>query len=270
MRFPRYALLSALAAALLFLGFRVGAVPAPTPERMQMRFEIFGFGGLHLLTNQTHVETSAGRYAIAMDLTTRGLASVFVDLDSHSQVRGWLTGDTLRPEQFSGETRRNGTDRRSRVDYGPDGTVLSTEDSPPVEQRISLTADHTRGTVDQLTAYFLVERQLAQHASCRRVVPVFDGHRRYDLRFSDLPPEPLPEGSDPHFQGPVRLCQITRKDLDGIGDTGDGAYRGRIWYAWVGRRDQMMPVQMEFDTVLGLVTGHLAELHGRGLDLRFE
>lgn len=270
MKFPHYALLSALAAALVFLGFRVGAVPPPAPDRMQARFEIFGFGGLHLLTNNTRLETSAGRYAIAMDMTTRGLASVFVNLDSHSQVRGWLNGDAAQPQQYSGETRRDGTDRRSRIEYGTDGTVLSTEVFPPVEQPISVATDRTRGTVDQLTAYFLVERQLAQHNTCKRVVAVFDGNHRYDLHFRDAPPEPLPAGSSPRYQGPVRLCEMTRKDIAGPADHSEGAYRGRIWYAWVGRRDLMMPVEMEFDTTVGLVKGHLAELQGRDLDLRFE
>ena len=270
MKFPPYALLSALAAALLFLGFRVGAVPAPAPDRMQARFEIFGFGGLHLLTNNTRLETSAGRYAIAMDLTTRGVASVFVDLDSHSQVRGWLNGDAAQPQQYSGETRRGGTDRRSHLEYGPDGSLLNAEVSPPIERSISLAADRTRGTVDQLTAYYLVERQLALHNTCRRVVAVFDGNHRYDLHFRDAPPEPLPAGSDPRFGGPVRLCEMTRKDIAGPADHSEGAYRGRIWYAFVGRRDVMMPVEMEFDTSVGLVKGHLAELHARDLDLRFE
>jgi hypothetical protein len=31
--------------------------------------------------------------------------------------------------------------------------------------------------------------------------------------------------------------------------------------------DRMMPVRMEFDTEFGVVTGYLAELRGRGVDL---
>jgi hypothetical protein len=32
--------------------------------------------------------------------------------------------------------------------------------------------------------------------------------------------------------------------------------------------DRLMPVRMEFDTAFGVVTGYLAELHGRGVDAK--
>jgi hypothetical protein len=31
--------------------------------------------------------------------------------------------------------------------------------------------------------------------------------------------------------------------------------------------DRMLPVRMEFDTAFGVVSGYLAELHGRGVNL---
>ena len=54
-------------------------------ERVEARFEIFGFAGLHVLTNRTTVQERGDRYAIAPDLETRGLASVFVDLTSYPE-----------------------------------------------------------------------------------------------------------------------------------------------------------------------------------------
>ena len=62
--------------------FVAAALPASAAEleRVEARFEIFGFAGLHVLTNRTTVQERGDRYAIATDLETRGLASVFVDL----------------------------------------------------------------------------------------------------------------------------------------------------------------------------------------------
>jgi len=72
--------------ALLFVA---AALPASAAEleRVEARFEIFGFAGLHVLTNRTTVQERGDRYVIATDLETRGLASVFVDLTSHSEVQ---------------------------------------------------------------------------------------------------------------------------------------------------------------------------------------
>ena len=79
----RSALLAATA-ALVFLVPGRAAAPAGERDRIEARFEIFGFAGFHVLTNRTTIEESVDKYTIAMDLDTRGLASIFVDLTSHS------------------------------------------------------------------------------------------------------------------------------------------------------------------------------------------
>ncbi len=104
-------------AAVLFLSGGAFTASASESDRVDARFEIFGFAGLHVLTNRTGVEEAANRYAIAMDLDTRGLASVFVDLTSHSESHGALAGETLRPEAYRAEVRRNSVDRHYGLDY---------------------------------------------------------------------------------------------------------------------------------------------------------
>src|SRR5713101_5135588 len=105
MIFFRFALLAAIAAALLSMPGTLMA-PAAEVDRVDARFEIFGFAGFHVLTNRTTVQEIGDRYAIAMDLDTRGLASMFVDLTSHSEVHGGFTRDTLRPEAYRADVRR--------------------------------------------------------------------------------------------------------------------------------------------------------------------
>lgn len=263
------ALLAGLVAALLLAG-RSGAAPSGQSDRVDMRFEIYGFGGLHLVSNRTTVDTTPGRYAIAMDLSTRGLASVFVDLESHSEVRGRVIGDIVRPEAYIGDVRRNGAERHNRVEYAPDGSVLSAISGPSPTRPTLVAADRTRGTVDQLTAYFMLERGLAHGSGCDRVIPVYDGRLRYNLRFAAGEPEPLPDDPDHQFTGPTRVCEMSREEVAGFtssDDHNDGAYRGKIWYSLLPGGELMVPVRMTFDTELGLVRGYLAELHGHGANV---
>jgi hypothetical protein len=81
---------------------------------VELRIEVYGFAGFHVLTNRTRVASSGDRYTIATDLDTRGIASIFVDLNSHSEVRGRLTHDAARPEAYHGDLLRNGADRHYR------------------------------------------------------------------------------------------------------------------------------------------------------------
>src|SRR5215472_12160588 len=205
------------AIVLSFLGTIVAlAAPAQEADPLDLRIEVYGFAGFHVLTNRTKLAAAGDRYSIATDLDTRGIASVFVGLTSHSEVRGRLTHDTVRPDAYRGDVRRNGTDRHYRIDYRPDGTVASDLTPPSTAPRSAAAVDQMRGTVDQLTAFFILERQLAQRGSCGLVVPVFDGLSRYDLHFSDAQAETLsPEGPQ-RFAGPTFACNITRQDVAGF------------------------------------------------------
>ncbi len=249
------------------------AAPAAEADPIELRIEIFGFAGFHVLTNRTRVAASGDRYTIATDLDTRGLASVFVNLTSHSEVRGRLTHDAAHPDAYHGDVRRNGADSHYRIDYRTDGTVASDQTPPSPALRSAAAADQMRGTVDQLTAFFILERQLAQRGSCGLVVPVFDGLSRYNLRFTDAQAETLsPEGRQ-RFAGPTVACNIRREDVAGFPanqDANGGTYkRGKIWYARLTDGNQMVPVRMEFETEFGKIEGYLAELRGHGVDLRF-
>jgi len=195
-----------LAVPVLFAG--ASKAPAGEADRIEARIEIFGFAGIHVLTNRTTVEEAGDRYSIAMDLDTRGLARVFVDLTSHSEVHGRLARDTARPDAYRAEVRRNGIDRSYGVDYRSDGAAINVSTPPSPGSSLSVPAELIRGTVDQLTAYFLLERQLAQRGGCALVVPVFDGSALYNVRFTDIKSEALSADGYQNFARPTQLCQI--------------------------------------------------------------
>ena len=265
--------LRAAIAATAFFALGALATSAQESDPVALRIEVYGFAGFHVLTNRTSVAASGDRYTIAMDLDTRGIASIFVDLTSHSEVHGRLTRSAVQPDAYHGDVLRNGADSHYRIDYRTDGTVASDQTPPSPALHTPAAVDQIRGTVDQLTAFFILERQLAKSGSCALVVPVFDGLSRYNLRFSNAQPETLtPEGRQ-HFAGPTIACDVRREDVAGFPggqDANGGTYkRGKIWYARLASGNQMVPVRMEFDTEFGMVEGYLAELHGQGVDLHF-
>ena len=260
------------AAAALAVSVLVGAAaatPAAAGDRLDARFEIFGFAGLHVLTDQTSAEERPGGYAIATNLNTRGLASAFVDLRSHSEVYGKLADDKPRPEAYRAEISRNGADRTFGLKYLGDGDVVDTAPAASKEAAY-LEGVKSRGTVDQLTAYFLVERQLARRGSCQLTVPVFDGNELYRLRFSDLKDETLKADSHQSFSGPAHVCEVVREMVVANPDKKEGTYdRGRLWYARLLPADRVVPVRMVYETPFGNVDGYLAEVSGYGVHLKF-
>jgi hypothetical protein len=262
----RLAALPVIAAALLPLAVAC-TTPALGSDGVDARFEIFGFGGLHLLTNRTSAEETTNGYTIATNLDTRGVASAFVDLRSHSEVQGVLLGKMPRPQTYRSEIWRNGSDRYYGLRYLDDGNVVGTSVLPSTEG-VHLDPVQVRGTVDQLTAYFLLERQLSRVGSCSLVVPVFDGSELYRLRFSDVKDEVLSPDDYQGFAGPTRVCEVVREMIVANPDKKEGTYEhGLIWYARLLPGDRMVPVRMEYDTPFGKVAGYLAELIGHGIHL---
>ncbi|MBV8935147.1 MAG: DUF3108 domain-containing protein, partial [Alphaproteobacteria bacterium] len=170
MIFARFAPLAVISSSILFAPALLRA-PAAEVDRVDARFEIYGFAGFHVLTNRTTVQEVGDRYAITMDLDTRGLASVFVDLTSHSEVHGELTRSAAHPDAYRADVRRNGAERHYAVDYRRDGTVTNASTQAETARPFLVSAEQIRGTVDQLTAYFVLERQLARGGNCSAVVP---------------------------------------------------------------------------------------------------
>src|SRR5438067_4478989 len=213
-------------AALSWLAFGVAAAPAVAADQISMRVEVYGPLNLHVLTLHTRLERNGDSYAVMADYATTGVAGLVVDQKTHSQARGRITPASAQPESFRSDTRRNGVERHNRVDYRPDGSLEAGSDPPPPQP---MTPEAARGTVDNLTAYFRLERQLAAKKTCAMTVPVFDGRHRYDLVFEDAGQKTLSPESGQRFEGTTIACRMTRH-LRGVpdGEQGEGARQGTI------------------------------------------
>ena len=212
------------------------------------------------------VEQSAEAYSIVAEAETRSLADLFVDLRSRLQVRGRVVDGAPLPAAMRAETHRRGADFSTRIDYGADGNVTAEVLPPPSRSLTPVTAVQMRGTIDQLTAYLWLARALARRGSCALALGVFDGRRRYDLNFADAPAEALSGVS-----GTAQVCRMSRHRIAGFPtDQADSRTtdKGKLWFARLVPGDVMIPVRMDFDSEFGTFTAELAELRGRGVDLR--
>ena len=252
--------------ALLPLALGLVTAPAVAADRLSMRVEVYGPLGLHVLTLNTILEETGDRYAITADYATTGVAGLIIDQKTHAQARGRLTPASAQPESFRSLTRRNGVERQDSADYRPDGSVDGRSTPAPSDP---VTAAAARGTVDNLTAYLRLERQVAAKQTCALTAPVFDGRNRYDLVFADAGQQVLSSENGQRLEGRTIACLMTRH-LRGAtaAEQDEGARQGTIWYAPLLPGDVVVPVRMRLDTQIGSVDAYLAELHGRGIDLR--
>jgi hypothetical protein len=262
--------LPAICAAVLLLAAAIR--PAAAEDVVEMSFEGFGPAGVHLMTTHTVIQETPVWYRIQGDFATAGLGALFVNVANRSRTEGRQTADTPRPVNFDSETARDGAVQHLRVAYRPDGVPSGSAIPPPKEPVTAVDASQLAGTVDNLTAYLLLERQIARGGSCALKVPVFDGRHRYDLRFSDAGKPILKPADGQKFAGPTQACNMVREEIGGFyvdKKHQEGAHSGMIWYAaQLMPGDIAVPVRMKMDTEIGDVAIFLSQLRGRGVDLR--
>jgi hypothetical protein len=256
---------SRLAATLLCCAAPLAAGSAA--DRIALKFDVLGPLGVRVLEMHSLLEENPGRYAVSVDYATTGLAAMLVDQKTYAVAHGQLVPGSAIPASFRNQTRRNGVERFSQVSYAADGTVQGSSNPPPATV---VAPEAARGTVDNLSAYLRLERQLATKGTCAMTAPVFDGRHRYDLVFTDGGRETLqPEGGQ-NFEGAAIACKMMRYDrMVDEAEKNEGAQSGTIWYAQlIPGSNMMFPVRMKFTTPIGSVDAYLAQLQSSRVNLK--
>jgi hypothetical protein len=256
-----------LATALLCCAAPLAAASAT--DRIALKFDVIGPLGMRVLEMHSLLEENPGRYAVSVDYATTGLAGLVIDQRTYAVAHGRLLPGSASPVSFRNQTRRNGVERNSQVSYSADGSVRGISTPPP---QTVVAPEAARGTVDNLSAYLRLERQLATKGTCTMTVAVFDGRHRYDLVFTDGGRQELTPQGGQNFEGVATACKMVRynRSVDEA-EKDEGAQSGTIWYArLISGSDMMFPVRMKLSTSIGDVDAYLAELQSNSANLKLK
>jgi hypothetical protein len=126
-------------------------------------------------------------YTISARTRAGGVMKVLlVDGEASFTTRGTIKDGHPEPTNFTSKIVSNAetSDVTMVLD---EGNVRELVGAPPGLDRVPVTAANRRGIVDPLTAVLSsaggTGETLSQEA-CRRTLPIFDGHQRYDLKLA--------------------------------------------------------------------------------------
>jgi hypothetical protein len=139
-----------------------------------------------------------------------------VDGDGSFTTRGIIKDGHPLPTNFTSKIVSNTetSDVTMALDEGNVRELAATP--PPSQDRVPVTAANRRGIVDPLTAVLFsgatAGETLSQEA-CRRTLPIFDGHQRYDfkLAFKRMDKVTAQKG----YAGPVVVCSVSYEPIAG-------------------------------------------------------
>jgi hypothetical protein len=114
-----------------------------------------------------------------------------------------------------------------------------------------------------VTAEAVVVRRLAATGTCAGTVRIFDGLRRYDLRYDDLGVRELEPSRHDSYRGSARLCRASVDPIAGFLRSGEQAgERATEVLAWLAppvAGAAPVAVRIELSGTRGTLHAHLAD-----------
>ena len=204
------------------------------------------------------VDINEKRYIASAHGKASGMLSVLVSGEGSVVTHGVIADDRLVPSDFTSRISDDEGNSDLRMTF-EDGAVKNLiGPPPPPANRIAVTEADRRGVSDPLTA-MLIPAQAGGNAlasgNCDRVLPIFDGRRRYNLAlsFKRVDKVTLKHG----FSGMVLVCGVVLQPIAGYrADSRLVKYvAGRrdleLWFAPIVGTSFIAPIRVMLPTLLG-------------------
>lgn len=267
-------LLSIVAVALIMLSsFKtVHADPLESVRDVKLDYNIY-LGGLHVMDSATSFNRKGGSYTIQMRAEMQGFLSKIAPWNADLVSTGQMQKDKIRPHTGTIITR-----------WRDEPTVVKFNFKNPKRIEAYFTPDKgsqdqnnvpdalLRGALDPLNAAVQVMTSFAYGKGCDQTIPVFDGHRRFDLELKDRGMVTIDADEYTVFGGQATKCEAdlnmragSREDREGSkfwsgGRSKDWSPAIYVYLAPVREGLPAMPVRAETETAFGRVMIHLKNI----------
>jgi len=203
------------------------------------------------------VDINEKRYVTSAHGKASGVLSMLVNGEGSVVTHGIIVDDRMVPSYFTSRISDDEGKSDLRMTF-EDGSVKDVIGPAPQADRIAVTEVDRRGVSDPLTA-MLIPAQAGGDAlaasNCARVLPIFDGRRRYNLAlsFKRLDKVRFARG----FSGPVLVCGVILQPIAGYrADSMLVKYlAGRrdleLWFAPIAGTSFIAPIRVLLPTLIG-------------------
>ena len=213
-----YAMVRTLQSTLIGAGFTLALVLTAGQAHAQAGFEAaYTIAVARIPIGNAAMTGSIGtdEYVISMSGRTSGLARVLAGGEGSMTATGAVNAGKFLPLRYTSKSRADDDTLAVTMTF-KDGNVneLEASDPPPGEDRVVLTTEHRRQVLDPLSALLILAGDgVVSEAACRRVLPVFDGRRRYDLSLSFKRIEQVKASRG--YAGPAAVCSVAFQPIAG-------------------------------------------------------
>ncbi len=231
-----------------------GIVPAYAESELLLDYDI-RYGGISIMELTARLDLAEGKdpsYAISLQGRTVGLIDALKPIAFTATSEGVANGHGLQPALYSTTTHKHKKHKALSIAFAPDQTPV-THFTPADDAEEPAPPQMLEGSVDPASAILTLIRTVSETGSCSGTVEVFDGKKRYDVTFVDLPREMLQKTSYALYSGEAKRCRLDVRALHGFKPgkrTLDGT---TVWFGTVLDGVPPLPVRIETEISLGQV-----------------
>lgn len=216
--------------------------------------------GFPIGSAQLRAQLADGQYEIELSSRLTGLVRIFSDGAGLASASGTEADGGLRPARYGHRwTEEDETETVNVAFAGSDAKTI--EIDPPVKRPkryVPVQPEHMRGVLDPATAFIWPTASEDGPRVCGRVLPVFDGKRRFDLSFTFNRQERF-EARDGSYSGPAFVCSIRYTPIAGHRVKKEAVQSMaantdmEVWMAPLGDGSHVAPVRLRVGTKYGRI-----------------
>lgn len=239
-----------------------------------MIYDVYA-GGIHAVQAELRMDMSDPQhYALSLDAHTRGFLGALVPWNGSFESTGWVMAEgDYQPEMHqSTAVWRKETEVKS-YHYNKDGSFkglrIKDHDKPAFDKKVD--AELTHGTIDVLTATLEAMWRVGQGGDCAGQADIFDGKRRFVLKFTPKDKQHLTPSKYNIFEGDAQRCTAEvipdggawhEKPRGWMSIQEQGRKKGTMPTIWMGKVNEngpAVPIKILVKTDYGALFMHLAE-----------
>lgn len=246
-----------------------------------MVYEVYA-GGIHAVQAKLQINFIGDeRYTLVLDAHTRGFLGKLAPWSGTFESYGWVAGDhDYRPELHKSTTTWRDETEVKEYQYTKsrrfNGLLITDHDKPTYKKEIDDALTH--GTTDVMTAALGTMQAVGDGKDCQGTSEVFDGKRRFEMKFNHQERVELESSRYNIYEGPAVKCTVEvvpiagnwhKKPRGWMSIQEQGRKRGAMPTLWMGRISEdgpAVPVKILVKTAYGSLFMHLAE-YRKGEDI---
>jgi hypothetical protein len=253
-----------------FLALSLTPLSAKASEGKKLTYAVYT-GGMNVVMADLDFKLSDDAYSALVSAKTHGFLGKLAPWSGTFETTGQYKGEKFYPNIHKSVAVWRGEDDEKEYDYDGKGNLTDFLEVEAGKQqpKKELSADLIKDTTDILSATLKVMHNLGRGESCSSSEDIFDGKRRFALKFAPVSETILKSSRYNIYGGAAKKCEIIvepkggkwhKKPRGWMSIQEQGRDSGALPTIWMGKlKDSnfFVPVKVKVKTAYGTLMMHL-------------